>query len=58
MSAGHHFIFLTVNGYIYRQNNLTNEFLDLKLAAKEVLVEIFEQIFQCIFFNMSFGGHF
>ena len=41
---------LYVNGYLYRQNNLTNEFLDLKLIEKEVLVEIFEQIFQYIYF--------
>ena len=41
---------LYVNGYLYHQNNLTNEFLDLKLVKKEVLLEIFEEIFQCIFF--------
>ena len=33
-----------VNGYLYRQNNLTNKFLDLKLVEKEVLVEISGQI--------------
>ena len=38
------FLDFYVNGYIYRQNNLTNEFLELKLVKKEVLVEIFEQI--------------
>ena len=41
---------LYVNGYLYRQNNLTNEFMDLKLVEKEVLVEIFEQIAQYIMF--------
>ena len=40
-----------VNGYLYRQNNLTNEFLDLKLVDKKVLLEIFEQIFQYILFK-------
>ena len=34
---------LNVNGYLYRQNNLTNKFLDFK---KEVLVEIFGHIIQ------------
>ena len=32
---------LYVIGYLYRQYNLTNEFLDLKLVEKEVLVEMF-----------------
>ena len=41
---------LYVNGYLYRQNNLTNEFLDLKFVEKEVLVEMFEQIVQYIMF--------
>ena len=41
---------LHVNGYLYRQNNPTNESLDLKLVEKEVLVEIFEQIAQYIMF--------
>ena len=27
---------LYVNGYLYRQNNLTNEFLDRKFVEKEV----------------------
>ena len=30
------------------QNNLTNEFMDLNLVEKEVLVEIFRQIVQYI----------
>ena len=42
---------LYVNGYLYRQNNPTNEFLDLKLVEKEVLVEIFGQIVQYIIFQ-------
>ena len=29
---------------MYRQNNLTNKFLDIKLVEKEVLVGIFGQI--------------
>ena len=37
---------LYVISYFYRQNNLTNEFLDLKLVEKEVLDEIFGQIVQ------------
>ena len=37
-------------GYLYCQNNLTNEFLDLKLVEKEVLVEIFGQIVQYTIF--------
>ena len=37
-------------GYLYHQNNLTNEFLDLKLVEKEVLVEIFGQIVQYTIF--------
>ena len=37
---------LYVNGYLYRQNNPTNEFLDLKLVEKVLLVEIFGQIVQ------------
>ena len=41
---------LNVNGYLYRQNNLTNEFLDLKFVEKEVSVEMFEQIVQYIMF--------
>ena len=40
---------LYVNGYLHRQNNLKNEFLALKLVEKEVLVEIFEQIFHVFF---------
>ena len=41
---------LYVNGYLHRQNNPTNELLDLKLVEKEVLVEIFGQIVQYNFF--------
>ena len=42
---------LYVNGYLYRQNNLTNEFLDLKFVEKELLVEMFEHIVQYIMFK-------
>ena len=41
---------LYVNSYLYRHNNWTNGFLDIKLVEKEVLVEIFGQIVQNIIF--------
>ena len=44
---------VTYNGYLYRQNNLTNEFLDLKLVEKKVSVEIFEQIVQYIICRLA-----
>ena len=47
---------LYVIGYLYRQNNLTNEFLDLKLVEKEVLVEIFGQIVQYNFLVCRFAA--
>ena len=44
---------VTYKGYLYRQNNLTNEFLDLKLVEKKVSVEIFEQIVQYIICRLA-----
>ena len=58
MSFGGLFGLICYLCYLCRQNNPTNEFLDLKLVEKEVLVEIFGQIVQYIIFSMSFGGHF
>ena len=50
MSFGGHFGFICQWVLIYRQNNLENQLLDLKLVEKEVLVEIFGQIVQYIIF--------
>ena len=49
---------LYVNGYLYFRNNLTNEFLDLKLENKQVLAEIFGQIVQYIIFKYVFWRSF
>ena len=43
---------LYVIGYLYGQNDLTNESLDRKLVEKLVLVWIFEQIVQNTFFSI------
>ena len=45
---------LYVNGYLYRQNNPTNEFLDLKLVEKKVSVENVGQKVQYIIFKYVF----